>query len=115
MDDATPVPPNDLSAFWMPFTDNRSFKARPRLLASAKDMHYFTPEGRSVLDGTAGLWCVNAGHGRPRIVEAIRAAAGVLDYAPSFQLSHPRAFELAQRLTGLLPDGFDQVFFANSG
>jgi beta-alanine--pyruvate transaminase len=115
MDDATPVAPNDLSAFWMPFTDNRSFKARPRLLASAKDMHYFTPEGRPILDGTAGLWCVNAGHGRPRIVEAIRAAAGVLDYAPSFQLSHPRAFDLAQRLAGLLPDGMDHIFFANSG
>ena len=115
MDDATPVAPNDLSAFWMPFTDNRSFKARPRLLASAKDMHYFTPEGRPVLDGTAGLWCVNAGHGRPRIVEAIRAAAGVLDYAPSFQLSHPRAFDLAQRLTGLLPEGIDHIFFGNSG
>ena len=115
MDDASPILPNDLSAFWMPFTDNRAFKAAPRLLARAQDMHYFTPEGRPILDGTAGLWCVNAGHGRPRIVEAIRAAAGVLDYAPSFQLSHPRAFELAQRLTGLLPEGFDHIFFGNSG
>jgi len=107
--------PNDLSAYWMPFTDNRAFKARPRLLATAKDMHYYTPEGRALLDGTAGLWCVNAGHARRPIVEAIQRAAGELDYAPSFQLSHPKAFEFAQRLTGILPAGFDQVFFANSG
>jgi beta-alanine--pyruvate transaminase len=107
--------PNDLSAFWMPFTDNRAFKARPRLLASAKDMHYVTPDGRRLLDGTSGLWCVNAGHTREPIVEAIRRAAGELDYAPSFQLAHPGAFEFAQRLTGILPAGFDQVFFANSG
>jgi beta-alanine--pyruvate transaminase len=106
---------NDLSAYWMPFTDNRGFKARPRLLARAKDMHYFTPEGRALLDGTAGLWCVNAGHTREPIVEAIRQEAGELDYAPSFQLSHPRAFEFAQRLTELLPDGFDHIFFGNSG
>jgi beta-alanine--pyruvate transaminase len=112
LDDARP---NDLSAFWMPFTDNRAFKARPRLLARAKDMHYFTPDGRALLDGTAGLWCVNAGHTREPIVEAIRAEAGELDYAPSFQLSHPKAFEFAQRLTGILPDGMDHVFFANSG
>jgi beta-alanine--pyruvate transaminase len=112
LDDARP---NDLSAFWMPFTDNRGFKARPRLLARAKDMHYFTPEGRPLLDGTAGLWCVNAGHTREPIVEAIRAEAGELDYAPSFQLSHPKAFDFAQRLAAILPDGMDHVFFANSG
>ena len=115
LDDTAPVLPNDLSAFWMPFTDNRGFKARPRLLASAKDMHYFTADGRALLDGTAGLWCVNAGHTRAPIVEAIRREAGVLDYAPSFQLSHPKAFEFAQRLTGILPAGIDHVFFANSG
>ena len=115
LDEAQTILPNDLSAFWMPFTDNRSFKARPRLLARAKDMHYFTPDGRALLDGTAGLWCVNAGHTREPIVEAIRREAGELDYAPSFQLAHPKAFDFARQLTGLLPEGFDHVFFGNSG
>lgn len=115
LDDARPALPNDLSAFWMPFTDNRSFKAAPRMLAAAKDMHYFTPDGRALLDGTSGLWCVNAGHTRAPIVEAIRQAAGELDYAPSFQISHPKAFEFARRLTDILPAGFDHVFFGNSG
>jgi beta-alanine--pyruvate transaminase len=114
-EDAAPALRNDLSAFWMPFTDNRSFKARPRLLAGAKDMHYVTADGRRLLDGTAGLWCVNAGHCRAPIVEAIGRQAGELDYAPSFQMGHPAAFALAQRLTEILPAGFDQVFFANSG
>jgi beta-alanine--pyruvate transaminase len=114
-DDVHAVLPNDLSAFWMPFTDNRAFKAAPRLLARAKDMHYFTPDGRAVLDGVAGLWCVNAGHTREPIVEAIRKEAGELDYAPAFQLAHPKAFEFARRLTSILPDGFDHVFFGNSG
>ena len=85
--------PNDLDAFWMPFTANRQFKQAPRLLAGAKDMHYFTPEGRSILDATAGLWCVNAGHGRPKIVEAVQKQVAELDYAPAFQMSHPKAFE----------------------
>ncbi|MGH7027584.1 aspartate aminotransferase family protein [Brevundimonas sp.] len=106
---------NDLDPFWMPFTANRSFKAHPRLLASAKDMHYFTPEGRPILDGTAGLWCVNAGHGRKPIVEAIQRQAEVLDYAPTFQLGHPLAFELAARLGLLFPADIDHVFFAGSG
>jgi beta-alanine--pyruvate transaminase len=110
-DDATTV----LDFFWMPFTDNRAFKRSPRLLASAKDMHYFTPEGRAILDGTGGLWCVNAGHARDAIVEAIRAEAGVLDYAPSFQLGHPRAFQAAERLAAIMPAGLDRVFFADSG
>jgi beta-alanine--pyruvate transaminase len=101
--------------FWMPFTNNRHFKAHPRLLASAKDMHYFTPDGRAILDGTAGRWCVNAGHARPRIVEAIRQQAGVLDYGPSFQLGHPLAFDFAGKLAGLLPPGIDRIFFTNSG
>ena len=105
----------DLSAFWMPFTDNRSFKARPRMLAAADGMYYFTPEGRKILDGTAGLWCVNAGHGRRSIVDAIRQQAQVLDYAPSFQLGHPKAFELANRLAELMPEGLDRIFFTNSG
>ncbi|HEY5047165.1 MAG TPA: aspartate aminotransferase family protein [Rhizomicrobium sp.] len=101
--------------FWMPFTNNRAFNAHPRLLASAKDMHYFTPDGHGILDGTAGLWCVNAGHGRRRIVDAIREQAGVLDYAPSFQLGHPLAFAFAARLAGILPPGLDRIFFTNSG
>ncbi|GGE12321.1 aspartate aminotransferase family protein [Polymorphobacter glacialis] len=108
-------PPNDLDAFWMPFTDNRYFKANPRLLASARGMYYQTPEGREILDGTAGLWCVNAGHGRESIVEAIREQAGRLDFAPTFQLGHPLAFQLAARVGGMMPGDLDRVFFANSG
>ena len=107
--------PNDDSAFWMPFTANRAFKAQPRMLSTAKDMHYFTPDGRSVLDGTAGLWCVNAGHTRPKIVEAIRRQAGEADFLPAFQLGHPLAFELAERLTSLTPRPLDRIFFTNSG
>ena len=105
----------NLTHHWMPFTANRAFRSTPRLFVAAKDMHYTTDDGRRVLDGTAGLWCVNAGHTRAPIVEAIRREAGVLDYAPSFQLSHPKAFEFAQRLTGILPAGIDHVFFGNSG
>src|SRR5499427_1511625 len=118
MTDATPTfeaTPNNLEAFWMPFTANRQFKAKPRLFVGAKDMHYTTHDGRQVLDGTAGLWCVNAGHGRRQIVEAVRDQLGKLDYAPAFQMGHPGAFELASRLTNLLPAGLDHVFFANSG
>ncbi|WP_310498644.1 aspartate aminotransferase family protein [Sandarakinorhabdus sp.] len=107
--------PNDLAAWWMPFTDNRYFKANPRLLASAKDMHYATPDGRQILDGTAGLWCVNAGHGRTAIVEAIRQQAGVLDFAPTFQVGHPLAFRVASRVADLMPAGLDRIFFTNSG
>ena len=81
--------PNDLSAFWMPFTANRQFKKAPRMFVSADRMHYTTADGRQVLDGTAGLWCCNAGHNRPKIVEAIRQQAGELDYAPAFQMGHP--------------------------
>ncbi len=107
--------PNDLSAFWIPFTSNRSFKADPRMLASARDMHFETPDGRRILDGTAGLWCVNAGHCRPRIVEAIQKQAAILDFAPTFNLAHPLAFELATRVADLMPEGLDHVFFTNSG
>lgn len=107
--------PNDLRAFWMPFTANRQFKKAPRMFVGAKDMHYVTPDGRKVLDGTAGLWCVNAGHCRPKITEAIREQAGELDYAPAFQMGHPKAFELANRLVDLAPDGFDHVLYTNSG
>jgi beta-alanine--pyruvate transaminase len=106
---------NSLDAFWMGFTSNRTFKADPRLLARAKGMHYFTPDGRAILDGTAGLWCVNAGHGREKIIEAITRQAAELDYAPTFNLGHPVVFELASRLTSVLPAGLDHVFFCNSG
>ena len=107
--------PNDLDAFWMPFTANRQFKKAPRMLVSAKDMHYTTADGRQVLDGTAGLWCCNAGHCRPKIVEAIQAAAADLDYAPAFQMGHPTAFELANRIVEISPEGMSNVFFTNSG
>jgi beta-alanine--pyruvate transaminase len=110
----TPLP-NSLEAFWMPFTPNRAFKADPRLVTRADGMFYYTPDGRAVLDGAAGLWCVAAGHNQPRIVAAIREAAGALDYAGSFNMGHPAAFEFAERLTGILPDGMDRIFFTNSG
>jgi beta-alanine--pyruvate transaminase len=107
--------PNDLRAFWMPFTANREYKKEPRLFVGAKDMHYTTHDGRQVLDGTAGLWCVNAGHCRPLITEAIREQAGELDYAPAFQLGHPKAFELANRLIDIAPDNMAHVLYTNSG
>lgn len=109
------TPHQDLSAFWMPFTDNRGFKAHPRLLASARDMHYFTPEGRRVLDGTAGMWCVNAGHGRTQITKAIQQDAASLDFAPTFQLGHPLAFQFANALADRMPGDLDRIFFTNSG
>jgi beta-alanine--pyruvate transaminase len=111
---AAPIP-NDLDAFWMPFTPNRAFKRAPRLFARAKNMHYFTPEGRAVLDGSAGLWCTNAGHNRDPIVAAIQRQAGELDYAPAFQFAHPQAFELASRVAALAPGDLNRVFFCNSG
>src|SRR5690349_11729704 len=107
--------PNDLRAFWMPFTANRQFKKEPRMFVGAKDMYYTTHDGRQVLDGTAGLWCVNAGHCRPKITEAIRQQAGELDYAPAFQLGHPKAFELANRLVDIAPEGMNHVLYTNSG
>jgi beta-alanine--pyruvate transaminase len=106
---------NNLQHYWMPFTDNRRFKAKPRLVASAKDMCFTTVEGKQVLDGLATLWCVNAGHGRPRIVEAIRRQAGELDFASSFALGHPLPFRLAERIAAIAPQGMQQVFFTNSG
>src|SRR3954469_4186481 len=107
--------PNNLDAYWMPFTANRSFKAAPWLLARAEGMHYYTPENREILDGTAGLWCVNAGHGRREITEAIQKQAAVMDFAPSFQMGHPIAFQAAARLAEVLPEGLDRVFWTNSG
>ncbi|MGA0001837.1 MAG: aspartate aminotransferase family protein [Steroidobacteraceae bacterium] len=105
----------DLEAFWMPFTANRQFKAAPRLLARAEGMHYWTAEGRKILDGVAGLWCVNAGHGRRDISEAVSRQIATMDYAPPFQMGHPDAFRLASRVANLAPEGLDHVFFTNSG
>jgi beta-alanine--pyruvate transaminase len=107
--------PNNLESFWMGFTPNRSFKKRPRLIARAKDMHYFAMDGRAVIDATAGLWCSNAGHCRPRIVEAIQKQAAELDFSPTFQFGHPKVFELASRLTMLAPGDLNYCFFSNSG
>jgi beta-alanine--pyruvate transaminase len=112
---ATVRQPNDLSAFWLPFTPNRHFKTAPRMLRRADGMHYYDESGRALLDACAGLWCVNAGHGRKTIAEAIARAARELDYAPTFQFAHPEAFVLAQRIAALAPDGLDHVFFVNSG
>jgi beta-alanine--pyruvate transaminase len=104
-----------LDAYWMPFTANRQFKKAPRLFTRASGMHFWTDDGRQVLDGVAGLWCVNAGHARPRIVQAIAEQAAELDYAPPFQMAHPKAFELAHKVAELAPEGMNKVFFTNSG
>jgi beta-alanine--pyruvate transaminase len=105
----------DMDAYWMPFTANRQFKKAPRLLTRASGMHYWDDKGRQILDGVAGLWCVNAGHARPRIVQAIQEQAGEMDFAPPFQMAHPKAFELAHRVAQLAPEGMGKVFFTNSG
>jgi beta-alanine--pyruvate transaminase len=107
--------PNDLSAFWLPFTPNRHFKSAPRMLARAEGMYYYDDAGRALLDTCAGLWCVNAGHGRKTIADGISQTAHELDYAPTFQFAHPAAFVLAQRIADLAPAGLDHVFFVNSG
>ncbi len=107
--------PNELDAYWLPFTANRAFKRRPRLIASADGLHYVTPDGRRVLDATSGLYCVNAGHARRPIVEAIQKAAATLDYAPAFQFAHPAAFRLASELALMAPGDLDHVFLASSG
>jgi beta-alanine--pyruvate transaminase len=110
----TPLAP-DLEALWLPFTANRQFKAKPRLLARANGMYYWTPDGRQILDGVAGLWCVNAGHGRREITQAVATQLETLDYAPPFQMAHPPAFQLANALVRIAPAGLDHVFFTNSG
>jgi beta-alanine--pyruvate transaminase len=106
---------NNLEAFFMPFTANRQFKKNPRMLAKAKGVHYWTPEGRKIIDGTAGLWCVNAGHNRKPIVEAVQRQAATMDYAPPFSMGHPLAFEAASTIAALAPAGMQRVFFTNSG
>ena len=113
--DLDALAPNDLEAYWMPFTANRAFKKSPRLVVRAKDMHYYKPDGRAVLDGAAGMWCCNVGHNREPIVRAIQRAAAELDYAPPFQFAHPQAFTLATRIAALAPGDLDHVFFCNSG
>ncbi|EQM80143.1 aspartate aminotransferase family protein [Stenotrophomonas maltophilia] len=107
--------PESLEAYWMPFTSNRQYKAAPRVLVRAEGMHYEDVDGRQILDGTAGLWCCNAGHARPRIVEAIVEQARTLDYSPAFQMGSPPAFALAQRLAALAPTPLNHVFFTSSG
>lgn len=106
---------NDLEAYWMPFTANRQFKANPRMVVGADGMHFTLSDGRKLLDGIAGLWCCNAGHNRPRIVEAIQKQASELDYSPAFQMGHPKQFELASRLARMAPGDLNKIFFTNSG
>ncbi len=115
INEITGLTTNNLDAYWMPFTANRQFKKDPRLLVKAKDMHYTSADGRQILDGTAGLWCCNAGHGRQKIVEAVQSQVAELDYAPAFQMAHPKSFELAARLAALMPDPLNHIFFTNSG
>lgn len=107
--------PDPLQSWWMPFTPNRQFKSKPRLLVKAQGMHYWTADGRKILDGVAGLWCVNAGHARREITQAVAKQLETMDYAPPFQMGHPAAFEFANRLTRLTPPGLDRAFFTNSG
>jgi beta-alanine--pyruvate transaminase len=114
-EDALPGAPNNLEPLWKPFTANRAFKAAPRLLVAAEGMYYRSHDGRKVLDGAAGMWCVNAGHGRREIAEAVQRQVARMDYAPAFQMGHPHEFELAAHLCALLPGDLDHVFFANSG
>jgi len=105
----------NMDAYWMPFTANRQFKKAPRLLTKSSGMHYWDDKGREILDGVAGLWCVNAGHGRPKIVQAIQQQAAEMDFAPPFQMAHPKAFELADALVKITPQGLNKVFYTNSG
>jgi beta-alanine--pyruvate transaminase len=115
MPNATAPTRSELEALWLPFTANRQFKANPRLLSKASGMYYWTPDGRQILDGVAGLWCVNAGHARREITQAVANSLETLDYAPPFQMGHPQAFRLANELVQIAPGGLDHVFFTNSG
>ena len=107
--------PNDLESLWMPFSANKHFKSNPRLLSRAKGMYYFTPSGEKILDGVAGLWCCNAGHNRDEIVKAIKDQAEEMDFAPAFNMGHPKSFQLSSKISQISPDGFNHVFFGNSG
>ncbi|MDC1315954.1 aspartate aminotransferase family protein [Alphaproteobacteria bacterium] len=107
--------PNNLESLWMPFTPNKSFKKDPRIIVGAKDMHFISDDGRDILDATAGLWCVNAGHGRKKIQDAVYNQIGELDYSPPFQFGHPKQFELANRLAEIFPEKMNHIFFSNSG
>src|SRR6476661_1897189 len=111
----SPLTREAMEPFWLPMTPNRQFKAKPRIFVGAEGMHYLTDDGRRILDGMAGLWCVNAGHGHPRIKEAIKAQVDRLDYVSCFQMGHPDAFTLASRIANMMPKGLDHVFFSNSG
>ncbi len=115
MNEIAPPRPNNLDAFWMPYTANRSYKATPRMLARAEGMYYYTTEGQEIIDGTAGLWCVNAGHGRREITEAIQKQAAIMDFAPTFHMGHPIAFQAAAMVAEHTPEGLDRIFFTNSG
>jgi len=112
---SSPPAANNLESFWMPFSANRQFKQKPRMFVSAKDMHYTTDDGRKVMDATAGLWCCNIGHARPKVVAAVSKQIQELDYAPAFQMGHPKVFELASRVATMMPGSLDHVFFTNSG
>ena len=107
--------PNDLESLWMPFSANKHFKKNPRIISRAKGMYYYTPSGDQILDGVAGLWCCNAGHSRKPIVEAIKRQAEELDFAPAFNMGHPKSFQLSSKLSQMAPKGFNHVFFGNSG
>ncbi|MDX1541302.1 MAG: aminotransferase class III-fold pyridoxal phosphate-dependent enzyme, partial [Geminicoccaceae bacterium] len=113
-DDTTPMP-NDLESFWQPFTPNRQFKQHPRMVSRAKGLYYKTPDGRDILDSSAGLWCANLGHCHPKVVEAVQKAVATLDFAPTFQFGHTPVFELASRVAHEMPPGLNRVFFCNSG
>jgi len=115
LSDTTRLAPADLEAYWMPFTANRQFKAKPRMMVRAEGMYYTTAEGKTILDGFAGLWCCNAGHCRKPISDAIARQAATMDYAPAFQMGHPLSFQLASRIAKLAPGNLDHVFFCNSG
>jgi beta-alanine--pyruvate transaminase len=115
LSDQVHLKPDDLASYWMPFTANRQFKSAPRMLVKAQGMYYWDDQGRKVLDGFSGMWCCNLGHNHPRVVEAIRSQAAVLDYAPPFQMAHPLQFELANRVAKITPEGLNTVFYTNSG
>ncbi|HZH07088.1 MAG TPA: aminotransferase class III-fold pyridoxal phosphate-dependent enzyme, partial [Lautropia sp.] len=115
LSDQVHLGPQDLDTLWMPFTANRQFKSAPRMLVRAEGMYYWDDQGRKILDGIAGMWCSNVGHNHPKVVEAIRSQAAILDYAPPFQMANPLQFELANRVSSISPPGLNKVFYTNSG